>query len=194
MSNEIEYPVCNNCHGHEDGCQNCKYTGRIKWTYKKEVQGAFIIRPDGSELCHVVRLESAIEICDKFNALLSATARVAELEAQIKVKVLQAQQEIVQGYYSRISMQKPDNDTILNWLEDDLQTLRMDDVVLDAEKIINAPIDPHEVSNVKCDTCNYGWLAVRPEGLTKLECPNCGLICSFDNEPPPQNTKGDDKN
>ena len=34
-------------------------------------------------------------------------------------------------------MQKPDNETILQWLEDDLQTLGMDTIVLDAQNIIS---------------------------------------------------------
>lgn len=41
--------------------------------------------------------------------------------------------------------------------------------------------EPHEVSKVKCDLCNYSWVAVRPEGLTKLECPNCGNMVHFEN-------------
>ena len=39
---------------------------------------------------------------------------------------------------------------------------------------------PHEVSKVKCDLCEKEWIAVRPEGLDKLECPNCGNIVNFD--------------
>jgi hypothetical protein len=41
--------------------------------------------------------------------------------------------------------------------------------------------EPHEVSKVKCDLCNYSWVAVRPEGLTKLECHNCGNMVHFEN-------------
>lgn len=41
--------------------------------------------------------------------------------------------------------------------------------------------DPHEVSQVKCDLCSREWTAVRPEGLTKLECPECGNMASFEN-------------
>jgi hypothetical protein len=100
----------------------------------------------------------------------------------MKAEIIQAQMEIIQGYYNRIVMQQPDLETIIQWLEDDLQTIRMDDIVLDAENIINAPRDPHEVSKVKCDVCNYSWVAVRPLGLTKLECPQCGGLCSFENE------------
>ena len=40
---------------------------------------------------------------------------------------------------------------------------------------------PHEVSKVKCDLCNHEWVAVRPEGLIKLECPNCGNMVYFEN-------------
>ena len=52
----------------------------------------------------------------------------------------------------------------------------------DAENITNTYKDPHEVSEVKCDVCNYRWVAVRPEGLTKLECPKCGGLRSFEYE------------
>jgi len=41
--------------------------------------------------------------------------------------------------------------------------------------------DPHEVSTVKCDLCTKEWVAVRPEGLTQLECPNCGNMVHFEN-------------
>ena len=41
--------------------------------------------------------------------------------------------------------------------------------------------DPHEVSKVKCDLCGKEWVAVRPEGLTILECPNCGNMVQFEN-------------
>ena len=100
----------------------------------------------------------------------------------MKAEIIQAQREIIQGYYNRIVMQQPDLETIIQWLEDDLQTIRMDGIVLDAENIINAQKDPHEASKVKCDVCNYGWVAVRPLGLTKLECPQCGGLCSFEHE------------
>jgi len=45
------------------------------------------------------------------------------------------------------------------------------------------PKDPHEVSKVKCDLCSYTWVAVRPEGLTKIECPHCGNMVNFENIP-----------
>jgi hypothetical protein len=41
--------------------------------------------------------------------------------------------------------------------------------------------DPHEVSKVKCDLCGKEWIAVRPEGLTELECPNCENMVQFEN-------------
>lgn len=41
--------------------------------------------------------------------------------------------------------------------------------------------NPHESSLVKCDLCNHKWVAVRPEGLLKLECPNCNNISTFEN-------------
>lgn len=57
----------------------------------------------------------------------------------MKEQIIKAQREIIQGYYNRIIMQRPPIETIIKWLEDDLQTIRMDDIVLDAEKIINKP-------------------------------------------------------
>lgn len=51
----------------------------------------------------------------------------------MKAEIIQAQREIIQGYYNRIVMQQPDLETIIQWLEDDLQTIRMDGIVLDAE-------------------------------------------------------------
>ena len=41
--------------------------------------------------------------------------------------------------------------------------------------------DPHEVSKVKCDLCGFEWIAVRPEGLTRLECKQCGNMVHFEN-------------
>lgn len=41
--------------------------------------------------------------------------------------------------------------------------------------------DEHEYSKVKCDLCSYTWVAVRPAGIEKLECPNCNNICQFEN-------------
>lgn len=38
-----------------------------------------------------------------------------------------------------------------------------------------------ETSLVKCDLCSHEWVAVRPEGLDKLECPNCGNFVYFEN-------------
>ena len=43
--------------------------------------------------------------------------------------------------------------------------------------------DPHEVSKVKCGLCNHTWVAVRPKGVLKLECPNCEEITDFENIP-----------
>lgn len=100
----------------------------------------------------------------------------------MKAEIIQAQREIIQGYYNRIVMRKPDIETIIQWLEDDLQTIRMDDMVLNAEEIINESNNPHQVSKVKCDICGYGWIAVRPQGLIKLECPQCGCLGLFENE------------
>ena len=47
----------------------------------------------------------------------------------------------------------------------------------------NEEKDPHEVSKVKCDLCGYTWIAVRPEGLIKIECPNCENMVYFENIP-----------
>lgn len=38
-----------------------------------------------------------------------------------------------------------------------------------------------EVSQVKCDLCAHEWVAVRPQGTPKLECPNCSNISHFEN-------------
>ena len=40
-----------------------------------------------------------------------------------------------------------------------------------------------ETSLVKCDLCSHEWVAVRPEGLTEIECPNCENIVHFENIP-----------
>ncbi len=41
--------------------------------------------------------------------------------------------------------------------------------------------DLWESSKVKCDLCNREWVAVRPEGIERLECPNCHNMVSFEN-------------
>lgn len=41
--------------------------------------------------------------------------------------------------------------------------------------------DPHEVSKVRCDLCGLKWIAVRPLGVEKLECKQCGNISNFEN-------------
>ena len=38
-----------------------------------------------------------------------------------------------------------------------------------------------EISHVKCLICNHEWVAIRPEGTTELECPNCNNIYYFEN-------------
>lgn len=97
-------------------------------------------------------------------------------------EIIQSQLEIIQGYYNRIVMQKPDIETVILWLEDDLKTIRANNLVLCADNIINPVKDKFEVSKVKCDICNYSWVAVRPFGLEKLECPKCGNLSSFEND------------
>ena len=59
----------------------------------------------------------------------------------MRAEIIQAQREIIQGYYNRIFFQKPDIETIMQWLESDLQTIRMDNIVLDAETIIKQKND-----------------------------------------------------
>jgi hypothetical protein len=67
-----------------------------------------------------------------------------------------------------------------NWLQSRTEHLNHDFRDLVDEYLTNK--DQHEVSKVKCDVCSYSWVAVRPVGLTELECPNCGRLCSFENE------------
>lgn len=95
-------------------------------------------------------------------------------------ETLAAQREIVQGYYNRIFLQKPDLETILQWLESDLQYLSQEDALEDVKDII-MNYDPHEVSQVQCFVCNHLWVAVRPKGVKKLECPNCKGMVDFEN-------------
>lgn len=38
-----------------------------------------------------------------------------------------------------------------------------------------------DVSMVQCDLCNHKWVAVRPQGLKELECPNCNNVTTFEN-------------
>lgn len=56
-------------------------------------------------------------------------------------EILAAQREIVQGYYIIIFQQKPDLETILQWLESDLEFLSQGDAVENVKDIIN--FDPH---------------------------------------------------
>ena len=60
-------------------------------------------------------------------------------------------------------------------------SLGLDKAVLKSLLLIADDVDPHEASKVKCDLCEYEWIAVRPEGLTKLECPNCHNMVNFEN-------------
>lgn len=92
---------------------------------------------------------------------------------------LYAKKEVVQGYYNRIIMQTPTIEQILIWLEKDIEYLRMEGLNIEAGEIIKN--DPHEASMVKCDICGNTWMAVRPAGLVKLQCPNCLNMCSFEN-------------
>jgi len=51
-------------------------------------------------------------------------------------------------------------------------------LAMEKEQMVEAH---YEVSKVKCDLCGKEWVAVRTEGLTKLECPNCGNMVNFEN-------------
>lgn len=95
-------------------------------------------------------------------------------------EILAAQREIVQGYYNRICTQNPNLETILQWLESDLEYLSQEDAVEGVKDMI-MNYDPHEVSQVKCCVCSHSWVAVRPKGLKKLECPNCEGMVDFEN-------------
>lgn len=53
---------------------------------------------------------------------------------------------------------------------------KLSEVVLDEVKK-----DPHEVSTVKCDLCDNQWVAVRPVGVDKLQCPFCMNMVYFEN-------------
>jgi len=37
-----------------------------------------------------------------------------------------------------------------------------------------------EVSFVRCDICRHRWIACRPAGLDRLECPHCSAIATFE--------------
>ena len=52
-------------------------------------------------------------------------------------EIIKAQKLIIQGYYTRIVMQQPSLETIIKWLESDLQTIKMNNTLLNANKIIN---------------------------------------------------------
>ena len=114
-----------------------------------------------------------------FNDFLNSVNSLPDGEA-MNEEIIKVQRLIIQGYYNRIVMQQPDLDTIIGWLESDLKTIRMDNTLIEAEKIINE-YDPHEASEVKCDNCSHKCVAVRPLGTDKLECPNCGNTGYFEN-------------
>ena len=88
---------------------------------------------------------------------------------------LAIQREIIQGYFNRIVMTSPSIESIIEWLEDDLEYLKMEDAVEGVKDIV-MNYNPHEVSEVSCGVCNHKWVAVRPEGVKQLECPNCHLM------------------
>ena len=47
-------------------------------------------------------------------------------------------------------------------------------------KLTEEQMSEHEASLVKCDCCGHEWVAVRPKGLVKLECPECMTLRFFD--------------
>lgn len=102
-----------------------------------------------------------------------------------KENIIATQIEIIQGYYNRISMKKGVTvEDILQWLESDLQYIQESKAVVSVEKLLSASSvedKPHETSLVMCDLCNHEWVAVRPDGLTELECPNCNNMVQFSN-------------
>jgi hypothetical protein len=56
----------------------------------------------------------------------------------MKEEIIQAQREIIQGYYITIGRNPEITvEDIMQMLESDLQTIRMNTIVLDAENIIN---------------------------------------------------------
>ena len=83
-------------------------------------------------------------------------------------QIIDAQLFIIQGYYNKIVLDKLSVCDILNMLEADRAFLQGEQNVLAASSFINN-YDPHEVSTVKCDLCSLKWVAVRPEGVEKLE-------------------------
>jgi hypothetical protein len=65
------------------------------------------------------------------------------------------------------------------WLEEEGDD---DDWFVPTEDLIEG-ITVHsgwEQSFVECDLCSHRWMAVRPEGTPKLECPNCEQITYFE--------------
>jgi hypothetical protein len=56
-----------------------------------------------------------------------------------------------------------------------------DEKVIDIARLFIKDYDPHEASKVKCDLCSIMWIAVRPKGINKLECPYCNNMVHFEN-------------
>jgi hypothetical protein len=54
----------------------------------------------------------------------------------MKTEIIQAQREIVQGYFNKIMIDKLTVDEILDCLQCDLNTLRGDDVIIEAQNIL----------------------------------------------------------
>jgi ssDNA-binding Zn-finger/Zn-ribbon topoisomerase 1 len=61
---------------------------------------------------------------------------------------------------------------------DEIRDVVQQALAMEKEQMVEAH---YEVSKVKCDLCGKEWVAVRTEGLTKLECPNCGNMVNFEN-------------
>ena len=66
----------------------------------------------------------------------------------MKAEIIQAQREIIQGYYIRIgSNPNITVEDIMQMLEGDLQYIREETLLLDAENIINAPMRHQLIAN-----------------------------------------------
>lgn len=60
-----------------------------------------------------------------------------ELENQMNAGIAAAQRELIQGYYNRIHLQKPTIDEIMEWLQSDLLHVTQEDLLIDANAILN---------------------------------------------------------
>jgi hypothetical protein len=56
--------------------------------------------------------------------------------------ILEAQREIIQGYYIRIFNERPELETILQWLEKDLEFLSQEDAIEEVKDILDKNQQP----------------------------------------------------